>query len=107
MPSYHTVYVTKLGVPFVEEAQEFESEAGAALAAGDVFNSQRDEKGNYHSTPVAVTTVEGRTVILTEVDHITVMTPEELKRAQEQEKQAQLAAAQMDFGAGLDGSADE
>ena len=91
MPQFHTVYITKLGVPFIEEAQEYQTEQDAAIDASHCFTPQKDEKGNYHSVPVAVTTVEKRTVVLTDVDHITVMTPEELARVQDQERQQQEA----------------
>lgn len=98
MPKFHTVYITKLGVPYIEEAQEYETEQDAAIDASNCFTPQRDEKGNYHHVPVAVTTVENRTVILTDVDHITVMTPEELASAREAEKRQQAEMFAGDAG---------
>lgn len=92
MPNFHTVYVTKLGVPFVEEAQEYDSEFDAAADAARTFVPTKDEKGNYHQSPVVVKTIEERAVVLTDVDHIRVMTPEELRQAQEEERAAQEAA---------------
>lgn len=93
MPMFHTVYVTKLGVPFVEEGQTYESESDAASDAASTFLPTKDEKGAYHHSPVLVKTLEGRYVVLTEVDHIRVMTPEELAQAQEQERRAQAEMA--------------
>jgi sensor histidine kinase regulating citrate/malate metabolism len=92
MPMFHTVYVTKLGVPFIEEAQEYEDERSAASDAAQCFLPTRDENGNYHSVPSIVKTIGDRYVVLTNVDHIRVMTPEELNQAQEEERRAQEAA---------------
>lgn len=93
MPMFHTVYVTKLGVPFFEEGQNYESEQDAAADAAQTFLPTKDEKGVYHHSPVLVKTLEGRYVALTEVDHIRIMTPEELAELQEQERRAQAEMA--------------
>lgn len=93
MPRFYAVYVTKLGVPFIEGAQEYESERDAANDAASTFIPTRDEKGNYHHSPVMVKTLEGRYIVLTDIDHIRIMTPEELAEAQEQERRAQAEMA--------------
>lgn len=78
MPNFHTVYVSELGVPFIEEAQEYESEHEAALDAARCFTPIPNDEGKYFVVPVIVKTHDGKSVILDSYDHITVMTPEEL-----------------------------
>ena len=87
MPSYHTVYVSKLGVPFIEEAQEYESEQEAALDAARCFTPIPNDEGKLVTVPVIVKTHDGKSVILDSYDHITVMTPEELSAIKQQEQQ--------------------
>lgn len=85
---FHTVYITRLGVPFIEEEQEFPDAANALLAAADEFAPTKDDKGNLHFSPVAVKTVDGKWVVIPDYDHILVWTTEELKQIQEQERAA-------------------
>lgn len=85
MPRLHTVYVSKLGVPFIEEAQEFDSELKAVMEAADCFTPSPDKDGRNHVVPVIVKTHDGKYVALTGVDHINVLTPEELEQIKRQE----------------------
>lgn len=101
MPKFHTVYITKLGVPFFEEAQEYDTEFDAASDAASTFLPTKDENGNYHESPVLMKTIEGRAVVLTDIDHIRIMTPEELADMQEQERRANLEARGIDPDTGL------
>lgn len=93
MPKYHTVYVTKLGVPFIEEAEEFSDEIEAVEAAANSFAPVRDNEGRLHFSPVRVNTYDGKSVVVSGFDHISAMTPEELSQIKQHE-QAQLEAQQ-------------
>lgn len=98
MSLFHTVYITPLGVPFIEEAQEYEDEFQAAADAAQCFLPTKDHNDNYHMSPVVVKTIEGKAVVITKIDHIRVLTPEELRETQEQERLAQEAAYREHFG---------
>lgn len=86
MPSYHVVYVSKLGIPFIEEAEEFPSEIDAVEAAANAFAPVRDAEGTLHYSPIRIQTHDGKSVVLSGFDHINVLSPEELAMIQQQER---------------------
>lgn len=89
MSRYHVVYVTKLGVPFIEEAQEHSSEVGALAEAVKAFAPTYDQyTGDREYDPVVVKTHEGKFAVLHDYDHLSVMTPEELQGILQREAEA-------------------
>lgn len=89
MPDYHVVYVTKLGVPFIEEAQEYPSRTAAVEDAAHEFSPVPDRDGRLRYPNVRVVTHDGQEVVLPGYDHLYAFTPEELQKIQAEERRQQ------------------
>lgn len=85
MPRYHAVYVTRLGVPFIEEAEEHPNEDSVVEAAAKSFAPVRDGEGRLHYSPIRIRTHDGKSVVVSGFDHITAMTPDELEQLKAQD----------------------
>lgn len=89
MPDFHAVYVTKIGVPFIEKAESFRSEVEAIEAAANAFSPHRDNEGRIHYSPVRIETHDGKHIVLAGFEYIQILTPEELREITEQEQRQQ------------------